>query len=266
MDPLDFGDELIEEGDECPDLELTKSAKKNKKPPKPKPKRGPGRPKKQRQPTAPGAKGFDQPPPSPQFEEDPTPYTRDVRTEDLLNPPPPLEEDDEPPLAPEDEIADAIDYYEELWEQYPHLKLIPTLTHKDFTSESRMEDIEREIDRVERLGTKPFKDKMYSGFWTALVLAVTKLLSVSPLGDVLEPEPSPENPKPVKLSKELMKPEVEEQARPAIEEIFDMFPVLEYLGNLGDPRVQLAYTISSCVLSTYRANSERIAANASNVM
>lgn len=272
IENLDLGDDYGESGDEFPDMPLTKSQiktpdKLKKKVkianPKPKAKRGPGRPKKQRQPTAPGGKGFQEPLSQPEFEEDPTPDNRDLHTEDLLNqfdkP-----EDEGPPMTREEEISEAISYYEELWEKYPHLKLVPTLSHKEFTSESNMEDIEREIERVERLGTKPFRDKMFTSAWYMMVVAVTKVLAVSPLGDVLEPEPSAENPMPVKLSRELMRSDVTEQVKPAIEGIFEMYPLLEYLGNLGDPRIQLAYTISSCILTTYRANSEKLAANSNH--
>lgn len=269
---LDLGDREFSDNNEYPEMNIPpKPVKKVRVPknPKPKPKKGPGRPKKQKQPTAPGARGYTNDKeialPNPPFDHDTVPYNRSVHTEDLI------QELNDPTSAPEhirekEDLQLAIDMYEEAWEKYPHLKLIPTLTHKQFDSQSNLEDVEREIDRIERLGTKPFKDKVYTTFWNMIVVTVTKLLAVTPLGENLEPEPSPLNPKPVKLSKELMKPEVQEQARPAIEEMFQMFPILEYLGNLGDPRIQLAYTISSTIISTYTANSDRIAENTPNVM
>lgn len=152
-------------------------------------------------------------------------------------------------------LIDAIKYYEKLWEKYPHLTLVPGLKRKDFTlNNATIEDVELEIEKVEEIGEKPFKDKMYTQIWFMIALFIGKTVSITPLGNVLEPDPSPLNPRPATLSNELMQDSVVKEARPVVEELFDMFPMLEYLGNLGDPRVKLAYTVSAAAYTVYKKN------------
>ena len=154
-----------------------------------------------------------------------------------------------------EELKEAITYYNSLWDKYPHLALVPGLKKQNFVpSTAKMDDVEVEIEKVTELGEKPFKDKMYTQVWYFMAIIIGKVASVSPLGDALEPQPTHYNPRPVTLTSELMTEAVTKEARPVMEEMFDMFPLLDYLGNLNDPRVKLAYTVSAAAYSVYRKN------------
>lgn len=253
-----------------------KANKKSKPVPKPKPKatRGRGRPKKPVQSTVVGSSNQEllaarkrgkSGPTRPDFDDSgPEVLARSLGTNELLDqlgyrdPSPdasPRSGDRDPSSEELEDLKEAITYYNSLWEKYPHLALVPGLKKQNFVpSTSRMDDVEVEIEKVTELGEKPFKDKVYTQVWYFMAFIVGKVASVSPLGDALEPEPTPYNPRPVTLTSELMTEAVTKEARPVVEEMMDMFPLLEYLGNLNDPRVKLAYTVFVAAHTVYRKN------------
>lgn len=281
-------------GEEGPRMPNTKGSKKKTKPKEQKEqkeqktKRRPGRPKKQVQETVVGGsnqalleankqknlerkmaregKTSEGSGSIPQFEKetDPVSLPRTLSTNELIEKlgwdgeDPEEEEDDfnEPKERDEKELLpEMIDYYEDLWTKYPHLSLVPELKKKDFSPAfSTVEEVEKEIKRVEDLGEKPFKDKLYSQLWYMFSIALGTTVKLTPLAEVLEPEPSLSNPVPASLSQELRSEEVIQKAIPVMEDVFNAFPMLEYLGKLGDPRVQLAYAISNAAFNVYQKN------------
>ena len=128
---------------------------------------------------------------------------------------------------------------------------------KDFNEYSSPNEVLREIEKCEKEGTKPFRDKVTTTMWNLLVMVGRIGLSLSPLQPLMEPEPTQFDPQPVSLSAELRKPEVVAQAKPVMEDLLNQFPVLEYLGDLGDPRVQLMYTVAVAASSVYEINSRK---------
>jgi len=282
-------EELHDSDNDFPDMEClnlkpnkTNNSHATAKPapkPKPKAKRKPGRPKKQ-QPPPQSTPVVPNPPPSPKFEDEDQEnqgiLARSLGTNQLLDTlgfrassPKTKDSDGGDQRAPGlgesadsdpdgDELLDAIDYYESLWDKYPHLKLVPSITRKKFTPESNIEDVETEIEKLEDLGQKPLRDKMYTQIWYLMTMFIGKIAAVSPAGDLLEPDATPANPDPLRLSEKLREEDVVKQARPVVKDLFEMFPVLEYLADLGDPRVQLAYTVTTCAMGVYQVNSSRI--------
>lgn len=232
--------------------------------------RGRGRPKKSLQATVVGSSNqnlvakkkksklpkFEEP----QFDE---PFDRTIGTADLLDrldsrncPPSPGSHPSSPGRAEDDtdSVLDAIDYYEELWTKYPHLKLVPDLERMKFSATTPIRIIEREIEKIEDLGTRPFRDKLYTQIWNIFSYFVGQGAARTPWGPILEPERTPLTPNLTTLSEEMMKPDVLKEAKPVVEELCDMLPLLDYLHNLDDPRVRLAYAMAVAVHTTVQKN------------
>lgn len=161
------------------------------------------------------------------------------------------EEGDEP-------IEEMIEYYNELWEKYPHLKLVPGLVKKEFNQYSSKREVDEEIEKVERLGTKPLREKMHETMWKFLVFTTARLSRfVTPL---LDPEPTYEDPDPKSITVALTTPDMIKQADPVMEELVEMVPILGYLGDIGDPKVQLIFSVTMATLAVYRENERRYSA------
>lgn len=180
----------------------------------------------------------------------------DVPTDDLVDRLGSRDSRDSRDAQSSEDIEAAIDYYEELWVKYPHLTLVPGLARQRFDPNTcSLEEVEKAIGKVEDLGEKPFRDKMYTQAWNLFAFFVGQVVSVTPLGPVLEPEKTALNPRAATLSDELMSEPVVKEAKPVVEEIFQMFPLLDYLNDLNDPRLRLTITILSAAHTVYRKNS-----------
>ena len=150
-------------------------------------------------------------------------------------------------------LVEAIDHYNRLRRDHPTAlaarhEFDPETAQFETVQQAIM-DLEEEIDR-------PIREAYYGQMWKGLVFFGTKLVERTSFKEYLEPEPTEDNPTPKKISKVFMEPDVVRDARPVMRELAYMFPFLDTLRNMDDPRVKLVWTCALTGFAVYKYNSD----------
>lgn len=262
--------------DDIPPMPFTKSKQQDK------PKKKRGRPKKTQDP---GGFQIDEsvepsiplPPPKPSKPSPPAPrpfpvsfsFADDTGNDEFANAPTEKlysevkdygQEGEEAEQAEEDEMPtreEAIEEYEKMWrENEQYLNSQPHVKKLEITDLTSLDDILKSLDILVETIEAPKRAAYAKQIWVFGMMGLGRLVDMTPYKPWFNPEASEENPEPKVLSKELCDKAIVEKAVPVIEDLLDMFPFLNLLSEMGDPRVQLAWACMTTAAGVYTYNTD----------